>query len=153
MIAAARPVEVAVFERFTAAYRHLLGRDADEEPTFSSDAEHEAVLELLVATMFANGTVSEDELREIDQLVAEHDWGSPTFSFSQSFGSAVAEVRDALDRPEGLTSLLAPLSDRITTPGLRAEVHDACAMVAHSDGTTDQAESTWLDQVRATFGT
>jgi uncharacterized tellurite resistance protein B-like protein len=146
-----RPPEVHVFERFEAAYRRVLGGRTEHDAVFSSDAEHVAVLELLVATMFANGVVTDAEFREIEQLATEHDWSSPSLPFEQALGSATAAVRNALDEPAGLSSLLAPIAERITTPGLRAEVVDACAMVAHSDGGTDTAESAWLDEVRSTF--
>jgi len=140
-----------VLDRFKAAYGRMLGRVDDEEPTFSSDDEHEAVLELLVATMFADANVTEAELDEIDAYGQDHGWNTPAFSFGQALGSATAKVRDAREAPDGTAALLAALSTRITTPGLRAEVPDACQLVASADGATVPAESAWLAQVEATF--
>lgn len=116
-----------------------------------SAAEREAVLELLVATMFSDALVTEDELSAIQRAGEEHGWNTSAFSFDQAMGAATAVVRDAREQPNGLDQLLASASRRITTPDLRAEVVEACRQVAVADGTTDPAESAWLRAVAERF--
>ncbi|WP_426571238.1 TerB family tellurite resistance protein [Aquihabitans sp. McL0605] len=145
-----------MLERFKAGYEHLLGLEpvpgVDSPTDPATEAQHRAVLELLVATMFSDGTVSATELEEIDAFSGEHQWDTPTFSFSQALGSATSTVRNARDREDGIDALLAQASSVITEPELRATVAAACRLVASADGTTDDAESAWIAAVERTFG-
>ena len=139
--------------QFKAGYERMLGflgladPQPETEPAAGSDDEHRAVLELLVATMFADRTVTERELAAIDRFGDEQGWNTPAFSFTQAMGSATAKVRDALGVDGGLDELLASAAARITTPEVRNEVVHACRAVAAADGTTDEPESAWLASV------
>lgn len=153
----------AMLERFKAGYEHLCG--LHDPPLTATGAlplagksvedddglidQHEAVLELLVATMFADATVADREFQAIDAYGEEQGWNTPTFSFSQSLGSATAKVRDARETEGGLDALLAATAARITDPTLRNEAVHACRLVAAADGTTAESESAWLASVSA----
>jgi len=147
-----------MLERFKGGYERIAQLPGLERPPGSEGGvapnaaagratEHEAVLELLVATMFCDAMVTEHELLEIRRAGEEHGWNSSAFSFDQAMGTATAVVRDARERPDGLDELLAAASDRITTPELRAEAVEACRQVAAADGTTDPVESSWIQAV------
>lgn len=123
-------------------------------PTASQGSadEHLAVLELLVATMYADGTLALSEGDQIAAFGAEHGWNTPAFSFDQGFGTAVARVRSAREEGSGgLDALLAETDGRITTPAIRAEIAAACRAVADADGTTQPDEESWLALVDKTF--
>ena len=145
-----------MLERFKTGYEHYLGLEkaagtpASTNP--ADDAEHAAVLELLVATMYADATVTKHELDEIDRYGAEHGWNTMTFSFVQHMGSATAKVRDAREVEGGIDALLADASRRITTPEVRGTVVAACRLIAEADGVTADEESSWIGSVAATFG-
>ena len=144
-----------MLERFTSGYHHVLRYLGVDQPSASpadpvAEAEHAAVLELLVATMLADGTVADLELVAINEYGERNGWNTPTFSFTQALGSATAKVRGA--REQGaLADLLASASARITTPELRNEVPHACRLAAAADGETVETESAWLADVAAAF--
>ena len=140
-----------MLERIKDSYLRLLGL-VDPDDGFSSDAEHHAVLELLLATEFVDGSVTEAEQEEVERFGEEHGWNGPTFSFGQALGEATSSVRRAKEGDGGLGSLLPVADERITTAAVRAEVADACLQVATADGATPEVESAWLAAVERTFG-
>lgn len=144
-----------MLERFKAGYQHYLGLEVvpgvDTPTDPAADDEHRAVLELLIATMYADGLVTESELGEIEVYGVEHGWDTATFSFSQGLGPATARVREARDAADGLDALVAEADDRITTPEIRAIVTQACRLVAAADETTDDAEASFVAKVQAAF--
>lgn len=154
-----------MLDRFKGSYGRIqqyLGRathddlPAGDDAGIDADADaeaHEAVLELLIATMFADRTVTEAELAEIERYGADQGWNTAAFSFGQAMGSATSTVRAARDQPGGLDALLASASRRITSADLRHEVPLACQQVAAADGATDEEESAWLASVAAAFRT
>jgi uncharacterized tellurite resistance protein B-like protein len=117
----------------------------------SGNDEHDAVLELLVATMYVDRKVTERELDAIERMGDEHGWSTESTSFGQALGQATSRVRDALEREGGVEALLASASDRITAAEVRSEIVGACRSIARADGITDQAESAWLAQVTKAF--
>jgi hypothetical protein len=145
-----------MLERFRKGYEHYLGLERDAAPIDSpdpaADDEHRAVLELLLATMFANAVVTDAELAEIDRFGADRGWNTPSFSFVQAMGAATARVRQARESDDGIAALLADASRRITDPTVRASVYRACLGVAQADGAADEDESAWLSSVAETFG-
>src|SRR4051812_2029885 len=145
-----------MLERFTSGYEHYLRleKEAGKPPAADSaaDDEHAAVLELLVATMYADAMVSEQELDEIDRYGADHGWNTMSFSFVQNLGTATAKVRSAREVEGGLDALLADASNRITSPDVRRTVVAACRLIAEVDGATADAESEWIGTVAAAFG-
>lgn len=152
-----------MLDRFKVGYEQALefiglsdsADDARSHPVGDPDQDHDAhraVLELLVATMFVDGTVTDDELDEIRRSGDDHGWTTSAFSFDQAMGTAIFRVRDAREQEPTLRGLVASASDRIVDPELRAAVVGACRQVAGADGTTDATESTWLTEVGAAFG-
>ncbi len=145
-----------MLERFKAGYEHFLGLEplpgVDSPTDPATDDQHRAVLELLIATMYADGLVSESELGEIEVFGIEHGWDNTAFSFSQGLGPATARVRDAREAPDGMDALIADVSSRITDPAIRATVAEACRLVAAADDTTDEAEASFVSKVDAAFG-
>lgn len=145
-----------MLERFKAGYEHFLGLEplpgVDSPTDPATDDEHRAVLELLIATTYADGLVTEIELGEIEVYAIEHGWDNGAFSFTQGLGPATARVRDARESPEGIDALIADASRRITNPATRSTVATACRLVAAADDATDDAEASFVAKVEAAFG-
>ena len=142
-----------MLERFIEGYGAVLdaARSTAANPTPEQADERRAVLEVMVATMLADGLVTEAEIDAIDRFGEDQGWDAPAFSFSQEWGQAVARARDRRSEPDGLDRLLAEADQRIATPEVRNVVASACTVLARADGATDEAESDWISKVRATF--
>lgn len=129
--------------------RQLASRFSDHT---GDTGEHEAAVDLLVLTVFANREVSQDELDELNRFDAEHsNWDAGAFSVGQYLPEALAKVRNAIEVDDGENRILTDSAARITTPALRTEIAEACASLA-SKGGTDQAESAFLTRLRSALG-
>ena len=142
-----------MLERFIEGYGAIMdaARSTVANPTPELADERRAVLEVLVATMLADGLVTEDEIGGIERFGEEQGWDAPSFSFTQEWSQAVAKVRTLREQPEGLAALLPDASARIEDPEVRNLVASACSILAAADGDTDVAESEWIGRVRITF--
>ena len=115
----------------------------------AENEQHRAAVDLLVLTIYCNGTVSEAELDELDKFDVDHaDWDDADFSVGQYIPVSMSKVRRGLDQSDQAT-LLAEYAGRVTDPALRAETISGCEAIATSSGDVDEAESAFLAQVRA----
>jgi hypothetical protein len=120
----------------------------------TADAEHAAVLDLLLLVAFADHRLRPDELDEINTLVDDHGWESSTFSLSQYFGEGVAKVRSAMDAEgdgDGVERLLTDIDNRINNTVLRREISAMARDVADADHNRSVQESGLLDKIRRRF--
>lgn len=116
------------------------GADADQ---------HAAVVELLLVTVLADQTVSEEELQGLDTFDREHqDWDEGPFSVTQYVGPALAKVRAAMESPGGVDDLIREAAARIREPGLRSATPEYCEQLAYLDGPAP-AEQTVLAKIRS----
>jgi uncharacterized tellurite resistance protein B-like protein len=116
----------------------------------TADLEHEAAIELLLLVMIADRHITEEELKEIRRISEESGFESPTFSFDQYLGQAMAKVRSAVSEG-GTEALLDDIDHRITSTVLRQSLFSAARDVAGVDHKIDSAEQTLLAQVAARF--
>jgi uncharacterized tellurite resistance protein B-like protein len=131
-----------VLERLGAILTHFTAPGGD-------DAEHEAVIELLLLVMYADRQIRIAETDEIAAFTERHHWESPTFSFGQVLGPATAKVRRALDSVLTTNELIADIDRRIIHAPLRAETIEACRAVAQADGDITPDEQRLLDKITA----
>lgn len=116
----------------------------------TADREHEAAIELLLLVMIADHHIGSDEIDEIRTISEDQGFESPTFSFDQHLGQAMAKVRDAVE--EGTTdALLDDIDHRITSSVLRHSLFSAARDVAGVDESIAPAEESLLAQVAARF--
>jgi uncharacterized tellurite resistance protein B-like protein len=130
-------------ERLSELYRHV-------SVHATADREHEAAVELLLLMMTADHHVTDDEIDEIRQISEELGWETPTFSFDQYLGEAMAKVRAAL-AADGVDALLDDIDARVTNGVLRSAMFSSARDVAGIDHHIDPAEETLLAQIAARF--
>jgi uncharacterized tellurite resistance protein B-like protein len=118
----------------------------------TADREHEAAIELLLLVILVDGRISGDELDEIRAITQDQGFETPSFSFDQHLGAAVAKVRAALARPGGVEELLDDISDRISSQVLRSSLFAAARDVALADHDLAEDEHELLGQIAARFG-
>ena len=117
----------------------------------TANREHEAVIELLLLMMVADGRITEEEINEIRSISDDSGWESPTFSFDQYLGEAMAKVRAAVSANE-TERLLDDIDERIASSVLRQSVFSAARDVAGVDHDIAPEEESLLAQVAARFG-
>jgi uncharacterized tellurite resistance protein B-like protein len=118
----------------------------------TADREHEAVVELLLLVMIADRRVSADELDEIRAIAEDQGFESDTFSFDQHLGEAMAHVRQALERPDGVEALLTSIDQRVTSTVLRSSLVAAARAVADADDARSDDEQSVLERITRRFG-
>jgi uncharacterized tellurite resistance protein B-like protein len=118
----------------------------------TADREHEAVVELLLLVMIADRRVSPDELDEIRAIAEDQGFESDTFSFDQHVGEAMAHVRQALETPDGVETLLDSIDQRVTSSVLRSSLVAAARAVADADESHSPAEQSVLERITRRFG-
>lgn len=118
----------------------------------TADREHEAAIEMLLLVILVDGRISVDELDEIRAITVDQGFETATFSFDQYLGKAVARVRTALGRPDGVDELLDDISERISSHVLRASLFAAARDVALADHDLAEDEHELLGQIAARFG-
>ncbi|MEO6122076.1 MAG: TerB family tellurite resistance protein [Ilumatobacteraceae bacterium] len=116
----------------------------------TEDREHEAALELLLLVMVADRHITPEELDEIRTISEESGWESPTFSFEQHVGPAMAKVRAAVGADE-VEAFLDTIDARISSSVLRASLFSAARDVAGIDHEIDPREENLLGQLAARF--
>lgn len=116
----------------------------------TADREHEAVVELLLLVMVADGHISADELDEIRHITQDSGWESPTFSFDQYLGPAMAKVRRSM-AAGAVTELLDDIDARITSTVLRSSVFSAARDVVNADDDVTAREDSLLALLAARF--
>ncbi|MCU1397829.1 MAG: hypothetical protein JWN62_938 [Acidimicrobiales bacterium] len=116
----------------------------------TEDREHEAALELLLLVMIVDHHITPEELDEIRNITVESGWESPTFSFEQYLGPAMAKVRAAVSG-DAIEEFLDTVDARISSTVLRASLFSAARDVAGIDHEIDPQEQNLLGQLAARF--
>ena len=116
----------------------------------TADREHEAVVELLLLVMVADGHIAWAELDEIRHITEDSGWESPTFSFDQYVGPAMAKVRRSM-ADGSVAELLDDIDARITSTVLRSSVFSAARDVIAADREVTTQEDSLLALLAARF--
>jgi uncharacterized tellurite resistance protein B-like protein len=133
---------VSIFHRLGAAF----GRAKEQSEV---DEEHQAIVDLLVLTVYADERVSQEEMEALARFDVEHqDWDGGDFSVAEYLGPSIAKVRAAVGSPLDVDGLLSDAAAKITTPALRAEVPGYCEAVAQADGQLSADEVGIIAKIR-----
>jgi uncharacterized tellurite resistance protein B-like protein len=116
----------------------------------TADREHEAVVELLLLVMVADRHITDKELDEIRIISDDSGWESPTFSFDQYLGQAMAKVRAAITDHD-TDKLLDDIDARVASTVLRHSLFSAARDVAGIDHDIAPEEESLLGQVAVRF--
>lgn len=122
-----------------------IGSAADEQ------SQREAMVDLLVWTMYADNVLTLPENDRIDQVTEEMSWSSP-MPPQQYVNIAIAKVRDAIDDPEQGETLMNDISDRLGSSKMRMHAYEACRDLAKADGEVADKEMRFLGTVKTHFG-
>jgi uncharacterized tellurite resistance protein B-like protein len=116
----------------------------------TENREHEAAVELLLLVMIVDHHITSDEIEEIRAITIDSGWESPTFSFDQYLGPAMAKVRSAVST-DTIEEFLDSIDARISSSVLRASLFSAARDVAGVDHDIDPSEQNLLGQLAARF--
>lgn len=121
-----------------------IGSSADRQE------QREAMIDLLIWTMYADNVLTVTENDRIDELTEEMRWNSGTPA-PQYLNVSIARVREALDDPEKSESLLDDIHERLGSHDMRVRTYEACRDLATADGEVAERETRFLARVREHF--
>ena len=137
---------VSIFHRLGAAF----GRAKEQSEV---DEEHQAIVDLLVLTVYADERVSQEEMEALARFDVEHqDWDGGDFSVTEYLGPSIAKVRAAVGSPLDTDQLLRDVAAKVTTPALRSAVPGYCEAVAQADGQLSANEAGIIAKIRQALG-
>lgn len=114
-----------------------------------TQAQREALLDLLIVALYADGLISAEENAQLDGLVAHLKWENP-LQRRQYLGLAYARIRAGLDRGGvGRPALLAGIAARLKDPGMRRQAQRLAADLVEADGPATDSEKLFLAEVGA----
>jgi hypothetical protein len=116
-----------------------------------SQPQREAVIDLLLWTMYIDKRLALPETERIDQVPEEMAWEAVT-PFPQYINTTVARVREVLSDTDRAEALLDDIYARLGTEPMRRRAFDACRDLAQVDGQMADEESQFLEHVRTRFG-
>ncbi len=116
-----------------------------------SQPQREAMLDLLLWTMYADRVLALPENERIDQLPDELSWDSVT-PFPLYVSTALARVRESLADPDEAQALMDDVYARLGTEAMRRRAYDACRDLSGLDGDVSEEEAAFLERVRTRFG-
>jgi hypothetical protein len=130
-------------------FRHLSSRLKHHA---GSEDEHEAIVDLLVLTVYSDRKISQEELDALDQFDLDHaDWDSGAFSVGQYLPVSVSRVRSAMDVDGGAEQMLAQVAGRLSDPSMKALALESCEAIA-SQQSADPRETDFVAHVREALG-
>ncbi|KST67325.1 tellurite resistance TerB family protein [Mastigocoleus testarum] len=116
----------------------------------SEQSQKEAIVELLIMTMYADKTLKIEEDEAIKRYIETLEWKSP-MSVEYYLGIAIAKVRKALESPEKIHCFLEDISDRVKTSDLKKQVLQICINLTMSDSEVSTEEREFLQLVSQIF--
>jgi hypothetical protein len=123
---------------------NYVGRKADAQ------RQREAMIDLLLWTMYADKLLALPESDRIDEMSAEMEWDSPTPA-PQYLQVAVARIRDVLDDEEKAAAEMDSIYERLGTDEMRRSAYAACRDLAKVDGEMADEELAFLNTVKQRF--
>jgi uncharacterized tellurite resistance protein B-like protein len=114
----------------------------------ASQTEREAVIDLLVMTMYADRFIDTAENDAIER-VAERIDGDASLPLGQYLNASIARVRATLDDENSQRRLLEDIGERLDTDRMRTLAYQAGRAVARADGEMADEEEQFLSSVRA----
>ncbi len=116
----------------------------------SEQSQKEAIIELLIMTMYADKSLKLEEDEAIRGYIETLEWESP-ISVEYYLGVATAKVRKALESSDKTYSLLEDISNRVQTVELKKQVLQICNHLAMADSEISNEEKEFLQLVAQVF--
>lgn len=121
-----------------------IGRKADAQQ------QREAMIDLLLWTMYADKLLALPEADRIDEVSAEMEWESATPA-TQYLQVAVARIRDVLESEEKAAAEMDSIYERLGSDEMRRSAYEACLDLAKVDGEMADEELAFLNTVKQRF--
>lgn len=116
----------------------------------NAQQQREAMIDLLLWTMYADKLLALPENDRIDELSAEMEWDSPTPA-SQYLQVAVSRIRDVLEDPEKAAAEMDSIYERLGSDEMRRNAYTACRDLAKVDGEVSDEEQSFLNAIKQRF--
>ena len=136
---------MSLLERFAAALNRHAPEDEQAQPA------REALVDLLVWTMFVDRHLSLAEHEKLDELTDGLTW-TATVGLPEFFGESVARAREAIDTEANGTAYLATITERLGDRETRRQAIIACEQMMGADGKLTPEEVAHLLAVSKAFG-
>jgi len=115
-----------------------------------SNAQSEAILELLVWTMYIDKSIKVAEEVELAHQASELAWTGQS-SRGQFVDETSQRIKKLMGDEIGTFERLETLGQQLGSPELKQQALAACEMLARADGDFSDQEQRWLDAVRRAF--
>ncbi|MFZ2657041.1 MAG: TerB family tellurite resistance protein [Victivallales bacterium] len=109
--------------------------------------QNEAIIELLVWTMYVDKSIMLIEDEKISQYIDKTNWKSGITS-EDFLKSAIARVRNAVANPAKASELIASISKRLDCPDVKNKALKACKALAEADGKLSDEEKKFIDTLK-----
>ncbi len=126
----------------------LLQLFRDTEDQASKQAEREALLDLLVLTMFIDRHVARSETTLIRKEARALTWEAP-LPFEHFVDASKRRARDVLGNDQAEDTYLQDIIERLDSEEMRSRAYHACVELVGIDGKKTQEELRLLDRLRA----
>lgn len=123
---------------------NYIGRRADAQ------RQREAMIDLMIWTMYADKLIALPENEHIDRLADEMEWDSPTPP-SQYLQVAIAKIRDVFVDEKKAADEMDSIYQRLGTDEMRKDAYVACRNLAKVDGEVVDEEMDFLNTVKRRF--
>ena len=112
--------------------------------------QREAMIDLLIWTMYADSRLALSENDKIDRLAEEMGWDSPTPA-GQYLNTSIAKIRDVLDNEDNASAVMDSIYERLGSDEMRRKAYRACRELAAVDGDVADEETEFLRTVMDRF--
>lgn len=116
-----------------------------------SQAEREAIVDLLLYCMYADSNIAQAEADLVADSLAKFDWASGT-SIDYYESQATARVRKAKDDPGALADFLTSIQTRLTSKSSRLRALELARKLFLADGTKSDREAALEGTLRKLLG-
>lgn len=136
---------MSLIERFATALRRHSPEDSNAQPS------REALVDLLVWTMFVDHHLALTEHEKLDELTADLPWTS-ILDLRDFFSESVARARGVLDNAQATAEYLASIAGHLEGEETRRNAVAACERIMGADGKMTPEEIRHLRAVKKAFG-
>ncbi len=116
-----------------------------------SQHEREAMVDLMVWTMFVDRHVARAEQAYLKESAGDLGW-TGNYPIEVYIDASVRRIRDSLGSEAAEEAYLEDILARLPQPGARQQVYEACASLAGADGELAPAEAAHLERIKTRLG-
>ncbi|HRR07795.1 MAG TPA: TerB family tellurite resistance protein [Rhodothermales bacterium] len=115
-----------------------------------TDAQQEALVELMVWAMYVDKSIRSEENELIDQILDQMSVGDST-PIAQYLNPAIAKVRESFHHEQKSAFLLEDICLYLDDADVRAQAFDLCSQILEADGHLHKDEVAFLERIKTRF--